>query len=308
MRKDYTYTIGVNSGQSAANGATVTDVLPSGVTLLGATTTRGTCSGTTTVVCKLGDLPAGDLEKIILTVHTTGAGVQSNTATLTVSNVDTNPDNNTSTVDTQVFNPCTAPGAVIATDPTGDATGTPQQDLSSVAVAEPYAGANGKLVFTMKVQNLDPLPQPSSFWYEHFSYGGVSYFVDMETDSSTTKAPLFHYGRYDVDPTSGLNTQSVLGAADSGTWSPDGTITISLSTSKLTQVANPDDPRRGRRRRRARCSPGSTRRRGRSSVSCSLSSTRRAAAATRCRAPTSAHRTRGPRQHSPRRRRAACRR
>jgi PKD repeat protein len=56
---------------------------------------------------------------------------------------------------------------------------------------------------------------------------------------------LFHYGRYDVDPTSGLNTQSVLGDADSGTWSPDGTITISLATSKLTQVANPDDPPTG---------------------------------------------------------------
>ena len=58
VRKDVTYTIGVNSGQNAALGATVTDVLPSGVTLLSATSTRGTCQGTTTVVCNLGDLPA----------------------------------------------------------------------------------------------------------------------------------------------------------------------------------------------------------------------------------------------------------
>jgi uncharacterized repeat protein (TIGR01451 family) len=246
VRKDYTYTIGVNSGQTAATGATVTDVLPAGVTLLSATTTRGSCTGTTTVVCSLGNLPAGDLETIRLTVHTNGVGVQSNTATLTVSNVDSNPDNNTSTVDTQVFNPCVVPGAVIATDPSGDATGTPQQDFSSIAIAEPYAGAgNGKLVFTMKVQNLDPMPQPSSFWYEHFSYGGVSYFVDMETNTSTTKAPTFHYGRFDVNPTTGLNTQKVLGDADSGTWNADGTITITLATSKLTQVSNPNNPPTG---------------------------------------------------------------
>ena len=40
----------------------------------------------------------------------------------------------------------------------------------------------------------------------------------METNSSLTKSPTFHYGRYDIDPTSGLNTQNVLGDADSGTW------------------------------------------------------------------------------------------
>jgi len=136
----------------------------------------------------------------------------------------------------------------MATDPSGDATTSPapQQDLTSVAIAEPYFGPNtNKLVFTMKVVSLDPTPQPSSYWYEHFSYGGVSYFVDMETDTSLTKTPTFHYGRYDVDPTSGLNTQNVLGDADSGTWNADGTITITLSNNKLTQDPNPDNPATG---------------------------------------------------------------
>jgi uncharacterized repeat protein (TIGR01451 family) len=73
----------------------------------------------------------------------------------------------------------------------------------------------------------------------------VSYFVDMETNTSTTKSPTFHYGRFDVDPTSGLNTQKVLGDADSGTWNTDGTITITLSNSKLNQVANPASPPTG---------------------------------------------------------------
>jgi uncharacterized repeat protein (TIGR01451 family) len=67
----------------------------------------------------------------------------------------------------------------------------------------------------------------------------------METDTSSTKSPLFHYGRFDVSPTTGLNTQKVLGAADSGTWSTNGTITITLSASKLTEVANVNDPPTG---------------------------------------------------------------
>ena len=59
-----------------------------------------------------------------------------------------------------------------------------------MAIAEPYFAPNtDKLVFTMKVQNLDPTPQPDSFWYTHFSYAGVSYFVDMETNTSLTKSP-----------------------------------------------------------------------------------------------------------------------
>jgi uncharacterized repeat protein (TIGR01451 family) len=248
VRRDYTYTIGVNSGQNPALGASVRDDLPNGVTLLSATSTRGTCKGSNTVVCNLGDLPAGDLETITLTVHTRAAGNLTNTATLSVSSPDSNPNNNSASVSTQVFNPCVAPGAVMATDPSGDATTSPapQQDLTSVAIGEPYFAPNtNKLVFTMKVQNLDPTPQPGSFWYEHFSYGGVSYFVDMETNTSTTKSPTFHYGRFDVDPTSGLNTQKVLGDADSGTWNTDGTITITLSNSKLNQVANPASPPTG---------------------------------------------------------------
>ena len=245
-RKDYTYTIGVNTGQNPALGASVSDVLPTGVSLLSASSSRGTCQGSTTVVCNLGDLAAGTHETITLKVHANSTGTLVNTATLAVSSPDTNLANNTASVSTLVFDTCTPPGAVIATDPVGDGTGTAQQDLSSVAIAEPYSGAGvSKLVFTLKAGAFNPTPQPSSYWYEHFSYGGVNYFVDMETDSSATKSPLFHYGRFDTNPTTGLNTQKVLGDADSGTWSPDGTIVITLSNSKLNQVPNPANPPTG---------------------------------------------------------------
>jgi uncharacterized repeat protein (TIGR01451 family) len=242
-RTDVTYNIAVTTGQRAVQGASVRDVLPSNVMLLSVSSSRGSCSGTTTIVCNLGNLPAGDIETITLTVHTTTVGNVTNTATLSTTSVDSNLANNVGTTVTQVYDPCTAPGAIIATDPTGDQTGTTQGDLQSVAIAEPYFGPGvSKLVFTIKVQNLTQPPLPNSYWYAHFSYGGVAYFVDMETASDPTFAPTFHYGRFDVDPTSGLNTQAVLGNADSGSFAPDGTISITLANSRLNQDANPAPP------------------------------------------------------------------
>jgi uncharacterized repeat protein (TIGR01451 family) len=233
VRGDFSYTIGVTTGQSPVQSATVTDVLPPSLTLLSVTSSTGTCQGTSTVVCNLGDLPAGDLETITLEVHARETGTITNTATLSTSSPDSNLANNTASSVTQVFDSCIAPGAVMATDPTGDQAGTTQQDLTSVAVAEPFfAPGTNRLVFTLKVQNLSPAPQPNSFWYEHFSYGGVSWFVNMETRTNPT-SPTFNYGFFAVNPATGLNTQNVLGTADAGTFSSDGTITITLSNSKL---------------------------------------------------------------------------
>src|SRR5207247_1386416 len=96
--------------------------------------------------------------------------------------------------------------------------------------------------FTKQVQNLGQRAQPRYYWYVYFSYGGVSYFGDMETATSATGTPTFHYGRFDINPTTGLNTQKVLGLADAGTFNADGTITVTLSNSKLNEVANPNNP------------------------------------------------------------------
>jgi uncharacterized repeat protein (TIGR01451 family) len=245
VRSDFSYTIAVTSGQSPALGASVSDVLPSGVSLLSVTSSRGSCSGTATVICNLGDLPAGSLETIVLTVHARTTGVLTNSATLSTSSPDANPANNVASIATSVYDPCTAPGAVMATDPTGDQTGATQSDITSVAVGEPFLGAGvNRLVFTLKVQNLSPAPPPNAYWYIHFSYGGVSYFVDMETSTDPT-TPTFNWGRYDVDETTGFNTENVLGTPETGTFSPDGTITIGLNTSHLTQNPDPTQPPNG---------------------------------------------------------------
>jgi uncharacterized repeat protein (TIGR01451 family) len=245
VRGDFSYTIAVTSGQSPALGASVSDVLPSGVSLLSATSSRGTCSGATTVICSLGDLPAGSLETIVLAVHARTSGVLVNSATLSTSSPDANPANNVASIATSVYDSCTAPGAVVATDPAGDQTGTSQHDITSVAVAEPYLGPGvSRLVFTVKVQTLSPALPPNAYWYVHFSYGGVSYFVNMET-STNLSTPTFNWGRYDVDPTTGINTENPLGTPETGTFSPDGTIVIGLDTSHLVQNPDPAQPANG---------------------------------------------------------------
>jgi uncharacterized repeat protein (TIGR01451 family) len=231
---DFSYTIGLTTGATGSKTTSVQDILPSGVSLLSVTPSTGTCTGTTTLSCNLGDLPPGDYESISLDVHSATSGDVTNNVSLTTTTAGDSPGNNSASIVTRIYTPCTPPGAVVAPDQTGDTLGSSQQDLQYAAIAEPYFGAGvQKLVFTIKVADLTA-PPPNTFWYEHFSYGGVHYFVDMNT--GTTPVPTFEYGRVDFDPTTGFTNYSTIGAADGGsTFSSDGTITIVLSNSKLNQ-------------------------------------------------------------------------
>jgi uncharacterized repeat protein (TIGR01451 family) len=100
-----------NNGPGLALGTTVTDVLPAGTTLVSATPSQGSCIGASTVSCSLGTLqPAGTATiTLVLTLGAT-AGPVSNTATLTISNGDTVPNNNSSTATITVL-----PSAAIPT-------------------------------------------------------------------------------------------------------------------------------------------------------------------------------------------------
>ncbi len=102
----YRITILNNGPQSAAN-VTVTDILPAGVTYVGAVTARGSCSEAGgTVSCNIGAISNGSTATITVTVRTTAANATlSNTATVTTSVTDSNSANNTATVNTVVNNP-----------------------------------------------------------------------------------------------------------------------------------------------------------------------------------------------------------
>jgi len=94
-----TYTIVVtNTGTSDALDTVVTDTIPAGTTFESATSTQGSCSGTTTVTCTIGTLVPDASAMITLQVvlpNTPGTFV--NTASVAISNGDSNPANDAST-------------------------------------------------------------------------------------------------------------------------------------------------------------------------------------------------------------------
>jgi uncharacterized repeat protein (TIGR01451 family) len=77
-----------NAGPSGASNVTVTDVLPAGTTFIAATSTQGSCSGTTTITCSLGTLANGAQASIALTVRLDESGSMTNVASVTSSNPD----------------------------------------------------------------------------------------------------------------------------------------------------------------------------------------------------------------------------
>jgi uncharacterized repeat protein (TIGR01451 family) len=87
-----TYTINVsNNGPDDATGVVLTDTIPASSTFVSRSTTKGTCSGTTTVTCNIGALANGEsaVVTIVVTAPTT-AGTISNTADATRNEPDSN--------------------------------------------------------------------------------------------------------------------------------------------------------------------------------------------------------------------------
>jgi uncharacterized repeat protein (TIGR01451 family) len=97
-----TYTITVsNAGPSLASTVAVSDVLPAGLTFVSASPSQGSCSGTATVTCSLGNMNIGASATITLVAHTPlSITAISNTATVSSVTADPNSANNTSTAST----------------------------------------------------------------------------------------------------------------------------------------------------------------------------------------------------------------
>jgi len=94
---DYTLVV-TNHGPLTATGVTVSDPLPANFALVSATSTQGSCSGTTTIACNIGTMLNG--ASVTITVRGTPAvaGPMSNTATVTSNEPDSQLSNNSSTV------------------------------------------------------------------------------------------------------------------------------------------------------------------------------------------------------------------
>ncbi|MFD7154615.1 LPXTG cell wall anchor domain-containing protein [Kribbella sp. NPDC059898] len=134
---EVTYTlVARNNGPSPAEDVKVTDTLPDGVELVSAKPTQGSCTSTT---CSLGTISSGSTATITVVVRVSSSSTATsltNVATVTSSTSDPNPDNNTSSVTTDVTR-------------TADLALTKSVDPAQPAPGEP-------VVFTLAVKNNGP--------------------------------------------------------------------------------------------------------------------------------------------------------
>jgi uncharacterized repeat protein (TIGR01451 family) len=92
-----------NNGPAVATNVTTNDPLPATVNFISANPSIGSCSGTTTIVCGLGTLAVGNSQFVDVIVQATVAGTVTNTATVTRTEVDSVPSNDSSTANTTVL-------------------------------------------------------------------------------------------------------------------------------------------------------------------------------------------------------------
>jgi len=92
-----------NNGPNTATSVALNDTLPSNVSLISSTTSQGSCSGTTTVTCLLGNVASGAAVNMSIAVRTgRTTSTLSNTANVTSTAVDPNTVNNTASVSVNV--------------------------------------------------------------------------------------------------------------------------------------------------------------------------------------------------------------
>ena len=105
---EFTYQVRVfNGGPSEATGVTATTTLPAGVTLSATSTSRGTCTGTTTIACDLGRVPVSSDEwvRVTVSIATSTTGTLAFTAEASSDVVDPYLDNNSRTTTVPVVQP-----------------------------------------------------------------------------------------------------------------------------------------------------------------------------------------------------------
>jgi fibronectin-binding autotransporter adhesin len=96
----YTATI-TNNGPSSAASVTLSDVVPTGLSLVSASATQGSCSGSTTVTCELGAIASGATAQVTITLNLPtdySGGSIVNTVSVSASTSDPSSGNNSASV------------------------------------------------------------------------------------------------------------------------------------------------------------------------------------------------------------------
>src|SRR5262249_8814571 len=103
---DLTYTATVFSeGPDNASGVTLTDHLPSGLKLITAQPSQGTCSGTSTITCNLGAMPEPSSATVQFTVRPTAVGNFADDLQVAATESDLNARNNSVSISVNALQP-----------------------------------------------------------------------------------------------------------------------------------------------------------------------------------------------------------
>jgi uncharacterized repeat protein (TIGR01451 family) len=98
-----TYTLTVtNKKGDTANNVVVTDSLPSAVTFVSVSSTKGSCSGTNPISCNIGTVAFNELVSIMIVVRPSNPGTITNTAVVTGREHEHDPSDNTASATTLV--------------------------------------------------------------------------------------------------------------------------------------------------------------------------------------------------------------
>jgi uncharacterized repeat protein (TIGR01451 family) len=98
-----TYTLTVtNKKGDTANNVVVTDSLPSAVTFVSVSSTKGTCSGANPITCNIGSVAFNELVSIMIVVRPSNPGTITNTAVVTGREHEHDPSNNIASATTLV--------------------------------------------------------------------------------------------------------------------------------------------------------------------------------------------------------------
>ncbi len=124
---DLTYTVTVhNAGPDSAGGVTLTDPLPAPLALVSASSSQGSCSEGATVLCDLGQVPAGASTTVTIVAKPSTEGLVENAATVTSTSLDLNGSNDSATQKTRI---APASCTIIGTDGKDYLFGTSGNDV-----------------------------------------------------------------------------------------------------------------------------------------------------------------------------------
>ncbi len=123
----YTITV-TNNGPGPTGGVTLTEALPAGTSLYSINASQGSCSGTSTLTCALGALEDGASATVQVTAIANTTGSLTDTASVTSTETDPNPANNSTSATTLVreFPTSTTTTTTTTTTPTTAPTAKPQ--------------------------------------------------------------------------------------------------------------------------------------------------------------------------------------